>query len=72
VAVSLEEKRDTGAGGSADGPGGALDDALDTLGGALGLAIRALGVIVPLGLLALLAWLGAGILRRRRREAALF
>jgi hypothetical protein len=72
VDVSLEEQRDTGAGGSGSGPGGALDDALDMLAGALELTIRALGVIVPLGLVALLAWLAGGALKRRRREAALF
>ena len=72
VSVSLEVKRDTGAGGAGGGPGGALHDSLDMLGGALELAIRALGVIVPLGLVGLLAWLGGTALKRRRREAALF
>jgi hypothetical protein len=72
VNVTLEQKRDTGAGGAGGGPGGALHDALDTLGGALELAIRALGVLVPIALLAALAWLGAAVLKRRRREAALF
>jgi hypothetical protein len=35
------------------------------------LAIRVIGVVLPLALLALLAWLAGGIMRRRRREAAL-
>ena len=30
------------------------------------------GVAIPLALLAALGWLGAAILRRRRRDAALF
>lgn len=72
VNVTLEQKRETGAGGAGGGPSGALHDALDTLGGALELAIRALGVIVPIALLAALSWLAAAALRRRRREAALF
>jgi hypothetical protein len=48
-----------------------VDDALDSLVGSLGLALRVLGVAVPLGLLAVGAWGGASVLRRRRREAAL-
>ena len=42
-----------------------LEDALE-------IAIRALGVVVPLTLIALVGWLGVAVLRRRRREAALF
>jgi hypothetical protein len=73
VTVSLEQKRESGAaGGPRSGPGGALHDALNSLAGALELTIRALGVVVPLGLIALLAWLGMTAVRRRRREAALF
>lgn len=72
VGVTLEQKRETGAGSAGGGPGGAFHDALDTLRGALELAIRALGVIVPIALLAALAWLAAAALKRRRREAALF
>lgn len=67
VNVTLEEAGETESGGV----GGAFDDVLGTLEGALVLAIRVLGVALPLGLLALLAWLAAGPLRRRRREAAL-
>ena len=68
VAVTLEEAGETEAGGI----GAAFDDVAGTLEGALVLAIRVVGVALPLGLLALLAWRAAGILRRRRREAALF
>lgn len=67
VNVTLEEAGETESGGI----GGAFDDVLGTLEGALVLAIRVLGVALPLGLLALLAWLAGGSLRRRRREAAL-
>jgi hypothetical protein len=73
VTVTLEQQPGTGAGaGSRNGPSGALHDAVGTLAGALELTIRALGVVVPLGLIGLLAWLAATAVRRRRREAALF
>jgi hypothetical protein len=72
VTVSLEESRESGAAGGGDGPGGAWDDALETLSDALEVAIRAVGVVLPLGLIGLVGWLGLGVLRRRRREAALF
>ena len=68
VMVTLEEKGETESGGI----GGAFDDVAGTLEGALVLAIRVLGVALPLALLALLAWVAGGLLRRRRREAALF
>jgi hypothetical protein len=71
VTVSLEQERDSGAGGG-DGPGGAWDDALATLSDALEIAIRTLGVALPLALIGLVGWVGVGVLRRRRREAALF
>jgi hypothetical protein len=66
--VTLEEKGETESGGV----GGAFDDVAGTLEGALVLAIRVLGVALPFALLALLAWAAAGLMRRRRREAALF
>lgn len=73
VTVTLEQQRASGGGGGGgSGPGGAWHDALGTLADILAFAIRALGVVLPLGLMAVLGWLGAGILRRRRREAALF
>jgi uncharacterized protein DUF4349 len=69
VTVTLEEKDgDEGGGG---GTGEAFDDALGSLVGAFNVAIRVLGVLIPLALVAGLAWLGATALRRRRREAAL-
>jgi hypothetical protein len=72
VTVTLEEAaRDGGAGGGS-GPGGAWDDAKSTLSDLLEFTIRAMGVVLPLGLLVALGWLGGRIMRRRRREAALF
>jgi hypothetical protein len=57
---------------SAGGVSGDFHDALHSLAVSFGIALRVLGVAIPLALLAALGWLGAGILRRRRREAALF
>jgi hypothetical protein len=68
VSVTLEEQQGGGSGIFGGGPGAALDDALAVLAGVLNVAIR----LLPLALLGLLGWLGAGTLRRRRREAALF
>jgi hypothetical protein len=69
VNVALEEEQGSGGGGLiGGGPGAAFHDALAVFAGALNLAIR----LLPLALLALLGWLGAAVLRRRRREAALF
>lgn len=64
---------DDDAGGS--GAGGAFDDAVndagDLLVGLAGALIRILALAVPLGLIALLAWLASRTLRRRRRESVL-
>jgi hypothetical protein len=72
VTVSIEEAEGDAGAGAGSGPGGAWDDAVATLTDVLEFAIRALGVILPLGVVALLGWLGGRMLRRRRREAALF
>ncbi|MEA2419194.1 MAG: hypothetical protein QOE60_1400 [Thermoleophilaceae bacterium] len=57
------------------GLGGSFDDAVDDAGSLLvgfaGVLIRVLALGVPLGLIALAAWLGTRGLRRRRRESAL-
>ena len=37
-----------------------------------GIALRVLGIAIPLAIVGGLAWLAAAMLRRRRREAALF
>jgi hypothetical protein len=59
-------------GAAAGGVSGDFHDALHSLAVSFGIALRVLGVAIPLALLAALGWLGAAILRRRRREAALF
>lgn len=71
VAVTLAAEGAASATGGGDGIGGATEDALDSLGDSLELAIRILGVVVPLALVAGLAWLAGRAIRRRRREAAL-
>jgi hypothetical protein len=53
------------------GLSGGWQDFKDNLGESLNIALRVLGVALPLALLATLAWMAAGILRRRRRESAL-
>ena len=72
VDVVLREDGD-GSGGapSGDGLGGAVDDALGSLEGSIEILIRVLGVAIPLALVFAIAALGARVLRRRRREAAL-
>jgi len=59
--------------GDADGwsIGDAADDAVSVLESLAGAGLVALSVIVPLGGLAIAAWIGLGALRRRRRESAL-
>jgi hypothetical protein len=71
VTVSLAAK-DGGESGSGGGSfGDAMDDAGDIVVGIAGVLVRVLAVVLPLGLLALLAWLAARALQRRRRESAL-
>ena len=73
VSVELEADGDESDGGGTAGGGtrDALDDSLGLLEGSLNLVVRALGVLIPLGIVAGLGWLGGRLLRRRRREAAL-
>jgi len=71
VTVSLFQKdgdQGGGAGGSFDD---ALGDAGDLLVGIAGVTVRALAVALPLGLIALAAWLAGRAVRRRQRESAL-
>jgi hypothetical protein len=69
VSVSLVTgKDDSGSAGAFDD---AVDDAGDLLVGTAGVLIRVLALALPLGLLALAAWLGTNAFRRRRRESAL-
>ena len=55
--------------------GGTFDDAVDDAGnllvGTAGVLIRVLALALPLGAIALAAWLGTSAFRRRRRESAL-
>ena len=72
VTVDLAgEDGDSGSGGA----GGSLDDALgdagDLLVGLTGALIRILAIALPLGLIALVAWLASRTFRRRRRESVL-
>ena len=69
VTVSLVTGK--GDSGSSGAFGDALDDAGDLLVGTAGVLIRVLALALPLGLLALAAWLGTNAFRRRRRESAL-
>jgi uncharacterized protein DUF4349 len=71
VTVSLFPKH----GDEGGAVGGSFDDALgdagDLLVGVAGLLVRALAVALPLGLIALVAWLAGRAFRRRQRESAL-
>jgi Domain of unknown function (DUF4349) len=71
VTVSLLEKNGDEGGGGAGSFDDALGDAGDLLVTVAGLIVRALAVLLPLGLIALVAWLAGRALRRRQRESAL-
>lgn len=62
---------DSGSGGASGSFDDAVGDAGDLVVGLAGVLIRVLAIALPLGLIAALAWLVAGGLRRRRRESAL-
>jgi hypothetical protein len=72
VTVTLLAKEDGDSGGAG---GGSFDDALGDAGDLLvtvaGWLVRALAVALPLGLVALMGWGAARVLRRRQRESAL-
>ena len=72
VTVSLLPQDGDEGGGAG---GGSFDDAIGDAGDILvavaGVIVRALAVALPLGLLALVGWLGARVVRRRQRESAL-
>ena len=71
VTVSLLSKDGDEGGGA----GGSFDDALGDAGdlfvGVAGVIVRVLAVGLPLGLIALVGWLGGRAFTRRRRESAL-
>jgi hypothetical protein len=69
--VTLTDESSTLGAGSSSTTGAALDDALGSLVAAFDLATLALGVLIPLVLLAGLAWLAVSTAQRRRREAVL-
>lgn len=75
VNLTLDERREGDGSGAADddegGIAGALDDAGRILGGMAAVGIVVLAVALPVALLLVVLWKGAGALRRRRREAGL-
>jgi len=72
VTVTVEDQSGSSIpAGSRDSIGRAFDDALGSLSGSVEILIRLLGVALPLGILGAAGWVGATVLRRRRREAAL-
>jgi Domain of unknown function (DUF4349) len=72
--VSVDLIGDEGDSGSSAG-GSSLDDAVadagDLLVGFAGVMIRVLAIVIPVGLIAGLVWVGTAAARRRRRESAL-
>jgi hypothetical protein len=74
VLVSLQLP-DGGSDGGLGGAGGSFDDAMGDAGnllvGTTGVLIRVLALALPLGLIGVVAWLVARVLRRRGRESAL-
>jgi Domain of unknown function (DUF4349) len=71
VSVTLVPRAGGEDDGSAWTPGDAFDDALRVLEVAAGVAVIAAAVLLPLGLVWLLGWLGRRAVVRRRRERAL-
>jgi uncharacterized protein DUF4349 len=72
VTVELAgEEGDSGSGGAGGSFDDAVSDAGDLLVGLTGALIRILAIALPLGLIALAAWLASRAFRRRRRESVL-
>jgi hypothetical protein len=71
VSLLVEEESNGGSGGAGSSFDDAINDAGDLLVGTAGVLIRVLALALPLGLIALAAWLAAWRFRRRRRESAL-
>jgi hypothetical protein len=72
VSVDLiSDETDSGSSGG----GGSFDDAVGDAGhllvGFAGVLIRVLAIVLPVGLMAALLWIGTAAVRRRRRESAL-
>ena len=72
--VSVDLVGDESDSGSSGG-GGSFDDAVgdagDLLVGFAGVLIRVLAIVLPVGLIAAVVWVGTAAVRRRRRESAL-
>jgi hypothetical protein len=71
VSLLVDEESNGGSGGAGSSFDDAINDAGDLLVGTAGVLIRVLALALPLGLIALAAWLAAWRFRRRRRESAL-
>jgi hypothetical protein len=71
VELSVQSRGSNGGSGAGWTPDDALGDARRILEVSLGVVVVGLAALVPLGALGLAAGLGAGALRRRRREQAL-
>jgi hypothetical protein len=71
VSLLVEEESNGGSGGAGSSFDDAINDAGDLLVGTAGVLIRVLALALPLGLIALAAWLAAWRFRRRRRGSAL-
>jgi hypothetical protein len=72
--VSVDLIGDESDAGSSGGRGSfddAVGDAGDLLVGFAGVLIRVLAIVLPVGLIAALVWVGTAAVRRRRRESAL-
>ena len=71
VELSVQSRSSNGGAGAGWTPDDALGDARRILEVSLGVVVVGLAALVPLGAFGLAAGLGAGALRRRRREQAL-
>jgi hypothetical protein len=71
VTITADSELGGAGGGGSWSIGDALDDARRVLEVAVGVLLISAAVLVPVGLVALLAWLAAREIARRRRESAL-
>ena len=71
VAVTISADRDLSAGGGGWSIADAFDDAGRVLEVAAGVLVVSAAVLLPVGLLCVIAWLAAREVTRRRREGAL-
>jgi uncharacterized protein DUF4349 len=69
VAIEADQSLESKNGGWSLGD--AVHDAFKILGTMAGIAVVSLAVLIPVAIIALLAWLGTGALRRNRRERVL-